>query len=47
MLKAQNIQYVECGQYTGEEEEVQTNISLTAKPQELIQNKRTCIIQVH
>jgi hypothetical protein len=48
MLKTQNIQYVECGQYTEEEEEeVQTNISLTAKPQELIQNKRTCIIQVH
>jgi hypothetical protein len=47
MLKAQNIQYVECWQYTEEEEEVQTNISLTAKPQELIQNKRTCIIQVH
>ena len=47
MLKAQNIQYVECGQYTEEEEEVQTNISLTAKPQELIQNKRTCSIQVH
>jgi hypothetical protein len=47
MLKAQNIQYVVCGQYTEEEEEVQTNISLTAKPQELIQNKRTCSIQVH